>query len=530
MVRLDRLVNVLGGYGLRLLRCPVPRSTELRGVVLHERTGGHTVTGDVLLAVDAGSVTEAVRWAHTARAVVVLVRGTDTSALPASGTEQTDEKPPVAVIVVDPSMSWSEVAAVVYGLVLEGRETESGRGPTDLFALADSLADAIGGAVTIEDRLSQVLAYSRQQRYADPARAETILNRQAPEPLRAVIAARGVLTHLDSSDEPLFMTEDPEHGLTGRMVIAVRAGRELLGSVWVSCPGPPDGARRQALTDGARTVALHLLRSRSSADLERQVETDLVMQLLEGTADAATVVSKLGLPQRPMHVIATRAHHAEQEEPHAALLLAFERATTGFGWSRPARSAIAGNTLYTALPGDDIAAARAWITSLQATLPTHLTLMAGISAPAESENLPAARQEADECLALHETRHRGSLPPAYEESWDAILLHRLRAAARSGRAPARGPVTELRRHDTAHGTQYLATLRAWLQAQGDPGEAGRQLGVHENTIRYRLRKMSELTPLDLRDGEKRLAMMIEVAALDNPPTPTRPSPRKPNQS
>jgi hypothetical protein len=45
MVRLDRLVNVLGGYGLRLVRCPVPRSTELRGVVLHERTDGRGSIG-----------------------------------------------------------------------------------------------------------------------------------------------------------------------------------------------------------------------------------------------------------------------------------------------------------------------------------------------------------------------------------------------------------------------------------------------------------------------------------------------------
>jgi hypothetical protein len=513
MVRLDRLVNVLGGYGLRLVRCPVPRSTELRGVVLHERTGGRTVVGDVLLAIGAGSVAEAVRWAGTARAAVVLVRdGAAPEPEPAGAGH------PVAVIVVDPAVSWSEVAALVYGLVLEGRETESGRGPTDLFALADSLADAIGGAVTIEDRLSRVLAYSRLQQHADRARAETILGRQAPEELRAFFAARGVGAHLESSDEPLFVTEDSGHGFTGRMVVAVRAGRELLGSVWVTCPHPLAGAQRQALIDGARTVTLHLLRSRASADLERQVETDLVLRLLEGTADAATVVSRLGLPQGPMRVIASRVSIVERER-HAALLLAFDRATTGFGWSRPGRSAVAGTTLYTVLPGNEITAARAWITALRAALPADLALMAGISAPAMSDSLPAARQEADECLALHETRHSSSVPPAYEESWDHILLQRLRTAARSGRAPARGPVTELRRHDTEHGTQYVATLRAWLRAQGDPGEAGRQLGVHENTIRNRLRKMTELTTLDLRDGDKRLAMMIEIAALDGPAAP-----------
>jgi hypothetical protein len=519
MVRLDRLVNVLGGYGLRLSRCPIPRSTELRSVVLPEQAGGRTVVGDVLLAVGAASVEDAVRWALAARAAVVLVRD---DAGPAAGSPDRADEESVAVMVVDRAVSWSEVAAVVYGLVLEGRETESGRGPTDLFALADSLAEAVGGAVTIEDRLSRVMAYSSLQQHADRARAETILGRQAPEALRAVFAERGVGGHLESSDEPLFVADAPEHGLTGRMVVAARAGRELLGSVWVACRAPLDGARLRALGDGARTVALHLLRSRASADLERQVETDLVMRLLEGTADAATVVSKLGLPQGRLRVIAVRPHIAD-EEPHAALLLAFDRATVGFGWSRPGRSALAGNTLYTVLPGDDVDAARAWIVSLRAALPSRLTLSAGISALAASEDLPAARQEADECLALHETRHRDSVPPAYEESWDDILLQRLRTAARSGRAPARGPVVQLRRHDTENGTQYVATLRAWLRAQGDPAEAGRLLGVHENTVRYRLRKMRELTALDLGDGGKRVAMTIELAALHDAP-PAAPEP------
>jgi sugar diacid utilization regulator len=38
--------------------------------------------------------------------------------------------------------------------------------------------------------------------------------------------------------------------------------------------------------------------------------------------------------------------------------------------------------------------------------------------------------------------------------------------------------------------------------------------VHENTVRYRLRKMAEITDLGLHDARKRLAMMIELAATD----------------
>ncbi|CRZ17679.1 PucR family transcriptional regulator [Mycolicibacterium neworleansense] len=505
MVTLDRLINVLGGYGVRLRAPahgpgPASRSTELRSVVMHEPG---QVIGDVLLAVGATSIAEAVQWAAAARAVVVLVRGAHSP----DDEPVTDDR--IAVMTVEPEVSWSELAAVVYGVVLEGRETESGRGPTDLFALADSLADAVGGSVTIEDRRSAVLAYSRLQQHADPARVETILSRGAPERLRALFEDRGVFRHLAESDEPMFVEGDDERGLTGRMVVAARAGRELLGSIWVTCAGPLPDARRAALADGARMVALHLLRSRASADLERQVESELVIRLLEGAADATTAASRLGLPQTPLRVIALRAQTAD--ERHAALLLAFDRATAGFGWSRPGRSALAGNTVYTVLPGAGADAASGWVTGLRAALPEPVTVLAGISGPATAAELALARSEADECLALHEVRRDGAAP-VYDEAWDEILLQRLRIAARSGRAPQRGPVAELRAHDQVNGTQYAATLRAWLEAQGDLAGAGRVLGVHENTVRYRLRKMAEMTQLDLTDARKRLAMMIELAA------------------
>jgi sugar diacid utilization regulator len=209
-------------------------------------------------------------------------------------------------------------------------------------------------------------------------------------------------------------------------------------------------------------------------------------------------------------VVAVRAHVGA--ERHAAVLLAFEQATTGFGWSRPGRSALAGNSIYTVLPGEQLQAARDWLAALRSALPANVAMAAGISAVAEPADLPAARQEADECLALHELRAGDTPAPAYDESWDEILLQRLRTAARVGRASARGPVADLRRHDTEHGTDYVSTLRAWLEAQGDLAVAGERLGVHGNTVRNRLRKMNEVTSLGLDDAAKRVAMMIDLAA------------------
>lgn len=506
MIKLDRLVNVLGGYGARLCSAPRTRDVRLRGVALHDPTEAAAGAEDVVLAVGIGSSESAEHLLGTTGASVVVFRlATLTEHVLAVAGERG-----VAVVVVDPAVSWGQLAGVVYGLVLEGRETEAGRGPTDLFALADSLADSVGGPVTIEDHQSGVLAYSRRQESADRARLETILGRRVPEEIRRELTERRVFAHLASSDEPLFVEPLAGEEVDGRVVVAVRAGRQLLGSIWVETPSPLDSRHEAALVEGARTVALHMLRSRASADLERQVETDLVIRLLEGDADAPAVISRLGLRGGRFRVVAVQAHTGD--EHGAAALLAFERATAGFGWVRPGRSALFANAVYTILPcGDDATGAREWVRALARDMPADVAVLGGIGSTAGPLQLAASRQEADESLAVHATRPGEETAVVYDDSWHEILLRRLRNAASTGRTPARGPVAELRRHDTERGTRYVETLRAWLECQGDLGAAASRLAVHPNTVRYRLRKMADVTPLALQDPDKRLAMIISLA-------------------
>src|SRR5689334_18803309 len=107
MVTLDRLVNVLGSYGVRLCTAEVSRAAVLRSVVLHEPAAqlpdGRPVIGDLLLAMGAATVPEALQWARSSQSVAVLVRDEDA----AVGPETADD---IAVLAVDPAVSWSELA------------------------------------------------------------------------------------------------------------------------------------------------------------------------------------------------------------------------------------------------------------------------------------------------------------------------------------------------------------------------------------------------------------------------------------
>ncbi len=286
----------------------------------------------------------------------------------------------------------------------------------------------------------------------------------------------------------------------------------MMGSVWVACSTPLRGAALTALADGARTVALHLLRSRASADLERQVESELVIRLLEGTADAATAASRLGLPHAPLRVIAVQAFMGAQRD--AALLLTFERATTGFGWSRPGRSALAGNTVYTLLPGEQAETARRWVNGLRAALPDGVTMVGrhqrGRPAGRPPHGTPRGRRVSGAA--------RGRTPRRRASGLRRVVGRHPAAAAAHGRAvgslpgPGAGGRTAPPRPRPCHRIRRDAAGLAG--GPGQPAWAGERLGVHQNTVRYRLRKMAEIVNLQLDDAKKRFAMMIELAATD----------------
>ena len=166
-------------------------------------------------------------------------------------------------------------------------ETLGGVPAGDLFALANAVASLIGAPVTIEDRSSRVLAFSGHQDEADPSRVETILGRRVPARYSQMLEARGVFQRLYRSDEPVYIEGLPADDGTlclPRVAVAVRAGDEFLGSIWAAVRKPLPADRSQAFCDAAKLVALHLMRQRAGADVERRLPS-IVVRATDGHHD-----------------------------------------------------------------------------------------------------------------------------------------------------------------------------------------------------------------------------------------------------
>jgi DNA-binding PucR family transcriptional regulator len=59
-------------------------------------------------------------------------------------------------------------------------------------------------------------------------------------------------------------------------------------------------------------------------------------------------------------------------------------------------------------------------------------------------------------------------------------------------------------------TEYLATLRAYFDAMGDVSAAASALHIHQNTFRYRMRRLGDLSGIRLADPVERFVVELHL--------------------
>jgi len=440
----------------------------------------------------------------------------------------------VTVLGLTRGASWAQLATMLRSLLAEGDvgsdgfETLGGLPSGDLFAVANAVAALLNAPVTIEDRSSRVLAFSGRQDEADAARIETILGRQVPDRFSRALTERGVFRDLYRGDEPVHIPPLPvtsEESTLPRVAIAVRAGDEVLGSVWVVVREPLSEARTQALRDAAKLVALHMLRVGAGADVERRLRADLMSTALEGEAGAQGALVHLGLAGQPVVVLAlaildkaagplsiagATALAAERERLADALamhLMAFHP-----------RSAVAlvGDGVYALVPvqrDEPDAEERAVRIAREFLDRTGERLSAVVAVGPiveDATGLALARASADRVLRVLRTEPRAAPIARLADVHVQSLMLELRDLAQSRGDQPTGPIERLFAYDRAHHTDLVGTLRAWLDAFGDVALASASVYVHVNTFRYRLRRVAQVGGIDLSDPEARFAAMLQL--------------------
>ncbi|MER5301789.1 helix-turn-helix domain-containing protein [Streptomyces lasiicapitis] len=517
---LGDLIDVVGSPPLRLHTTPAGPDVPVTEVLLYD---AHVplahAPGALLLAVgvraaDAGPL---LRAAAEAGMTGVVVRGTDVP----PGLPGEAEAHGVAVLAIDEDTAWHHVHLMLASAI--GGQPAQGGGLADLFALADAIAAATGGATTLEDPRQRILAYSTVPgQPVDEGRRQGILGLQVPgspensEQYRSVFASLGPvrLPPLTAGDLP-------------RLAIAVRAGGETLGSIWVVDGGTHAPDAEDTLTQGASTAALLLLRARAAQELTRHQNTDLLRRLLDGSADASAAAHRLGLDAvRVAAFMLDFAASAPDTERTSLRLLDVVRLQCEARNGRHACVLLDG-VVYALLsvPGARGPRERETVTvtvhQQHRQLAQDIVRRAGRSlrVPVRAalggvvpdlSGVAASRADADVVLRLlHD-----ALPVAtVDEVRPRVTLLRLSEVMRERRELNVGAWRHVLAADAEHGTEYARTLVSWFDASCDVASAAKALSVHPNTCRYRLKQVGRQLGIDLDDADERLVLWLQLRTL-----------------
>jgi sugar diacid utilization regulator len=125
--------------------------------------------------------------------------------------------------------------------------------------------------------------------------------------------------------------------------------------------------------------------------------------------------------------------------------------------------------------------------------------------------VPASRTEGDQVLAVLDARASLDSPSArIDDVRSHAIMMRLRDLTASEPALLRGRLETLAHQDERGRGHHIETLRAFLDAFGDVNVAAAAIGVHPNTFRYRMRRLAEISGLDLDDPVERLVVHLQL--------------------
>ena len=541
---LGRVLDDLGDSLLELVAGDPAHEGEIGGIVIHD-PDDEPVQPPAALVLGVGVATSAlpdlVRDVGRRGAVGLIVRAPVAVTPPLRAAV---EEAGLALLGLRRGATWAQLTALLRSLLAEGdigpAEAESigGLPSGDLFAVANAVGALLDAPVTIEDRSSRVLAFSGRQDEADPSRVETVIGRQVPEKYAKMLTDLGVFRELYREHRPVVVNPadlGADSVSKQRVAIAVRAGDEVLGSIWAAMDGEVTPERTAALQDAAKLVALHMLRVRAGADVQRRLRTDLVSSAIEGGAGARDALSRLGLAGRQVVVLAV-ALRAEHPAGPAAGGPATEQAagdTSGLERVADALSvhlsasvpsaavAVVGGIAYALLPtgagahgSEPTERAARLAEEFCERLGTRLPIVVGIGGVGtDVSGVTESRATATRVLRVLRDGYASSrvarLPDVHTQS---LLLELRDLAAARGERPV-GPIARLLEYDERNDSGLAETLEAWLDALGDVRAASAALFIHPNTLRYRLRRLEEVSGLDLADPEQRFAAMLQLRIL-----------------
>lgn len=496
---LGQILDALGRSLLRPLTVLPDGPVPVSGVFVFERRAPLPPAKDAILLAVGVSIAEATELVASVADGGYVCLVVKSFGEPVTSLVETAQRSGVVLLAADEAVAWHHLDAMISAALAS---TPAG----DLFAVANAIAGMVGGATVIEDPHRHILAYSTLPGQAiDEGRRQGILGLQVPDGPDYDAQYRTLVQVGRTCRFPAIPGGLP------RLGVAVRAGSEELGSIWV-VDDSLDASAEKALSDVADIVSLHLLAARTAVDAVRRRRADLLRRLLTDPNSGTAVAPQLGLdPNQPVAVAAFAVvlNDAASHDAAATRLADLVSLHCEAHYGRHGCALIDG-TVYALLPSAD----RDLVADIarRAHSALRVPVQAGLGSLVQGlRSIASSRADADLVLRALTDRLDDPEPcqvATIDEVWASATLSSLAQILATHDAPKLGPA--IRAHDLEHGTTYASTILTYLDANGDIAVTSTRLSVHPNTIRYRLSRAEEIFGFDLANPDERLVLWLRL--------------------
>ncbi|HWL13569.1 MAG TPA: helix-turn-helix domain-containing protein [Ureibacillus sp.] len=398
----------------------------------------------------------------------------------------------------------------------------------DLDDLVEMVSEKLKNPITIEDAKHRLIAYSTHGNWTDEARRETIMGRRVPELVLNRLWQDGVIQDLMTCDDPIRIQPKNEVGLGTRVAISVRKGQSVLGYIWVQEVNEPLGEQQlQILRMAARAAMPRLHQRQIRRRIQEEKGKEFFWEMLLGTVQSH-------------HEILTRAEDMGMKLPSIFSIFVFECETEKFQLLDKEISYLLTNLKDTF----SLHSFPLWVNTQN-----RIILMAG-----DRRNNRDFHQSA--CCFVQEMEKKiherfgsvtmlGSFGNAYrsfacvEQSYQqAMAVLRMKKLLPKETEAILGyadlgvyrfvplileknlneqhqnyRLEKLLQYDQENQSDLLHTLEVYFDCAGKVNTAANVLHIHPNTLAYRLKRIAEVSQLNMDDPNQRFSMFLDIKLL-----------------
>jgi len=363
--------------------------------------------------------------------------------------------------------------------VLDGRGTEG---------VVTSLADVIKGWAVLLDLHGMPLASS--------GRAASLRQERIWDELRAA-RPQGSTFSISLVDRGHHVWVQP-----------VGAGGVVEAFLAVGKPEQPSQLDRIVAGHALSLFAIELAKSRAVAEAQRTLQGDFFDEIAGGigAADAARGLARFGFARdATVVVVALEPVDPAAVDPQQLARAATDHLSRIDGGYLVSTHATGVSLLLPAGVDDPGDLAKALGTRLE------VELRAGSGSPVAADDVGRSLREAR--YALQVCRLEGWAHAGFEDLGTYRLLLSL-TDPDALRAFADAMLAPLDAYDRGHDGELIVSLQAFLQHNARWETAAAQLFVHRHTLRYRMRKVEELTGRDLSSSFDRMEFWLALRSRD----------------